>query len=292
MKWQFGNISVYRVLEFEGPLLSPSFLYPTSTRRDIERHYTWLKPALLDSSGLLNLAFHAFVVRTPQTIILVDACSGNNKLRPQKLRYHMNNWPFLENLAAFGIKREDVDLIVFTHLHVDHVGWNTVLSGGRWIPTFPNAKYLFVRQEWEYWDRQYKTPEFTDDPYYKDSIFPLFDSGQVLLVDPDYSIADGVCLEHTPGHTPGHVCVHISSEGQEAVMSGDIMHHPIQCAEPDLSSCFCVDPEQAQRTRYAFLDRYAGTPILVMPAHFPTPSVGFIHNAGGTWGFSFQKDSH
>jgi glyoxylase-like metal-dependent hydrolase (beta-lactamase superfamily II) len=201
----------------------------------------------------------------------------------------MNNWPFLENLFAVGIEPEEVDYIVFTHLHVDHVGWNTVLSGGRWTPTFPNASYLIVKQEWEYWSTHYRTLQFRDDPYYEDSIFPLFDAGQVVFVDANDSIADGVRLEHTPGHTPGHVCVHIASGGQEAIVSGDIMHHPLQCAEPDLNSCFCVDPKQSRVTRRSFLEQYAETSVLIMPAHFPAPTVGHIIRVGETWRFSFHE---
>ncbi|HTU01469.1 MAG TPA: MBL fold metallo-hydrolase, partial [Candidatus Sulfotelmatobacter sp.] len=161
--WQFGNVRVDRVLEFERPVLPPAHLFPTSTPEAIDRHRGWLEPRLLDpQSGLLAGAFHSFVIRSEGRTILVDTCSGNDKPRPQKLRYHLNRWPYLERLAAAGVTPAEVHFVVCTHLHVDHVGWNTRLVDGRWVPTFPNAKYLFARSEWEYWSEQYKTPAFVD----------------------------------------------------------------------------------------------------------------------------------
>ena len=290
-RWTFGDISVDRVIEFERPLFEPSVLFPDSTQAAIDHHRHWLEPNLIDpKTDLLVLAFHTFVVRTPRHTILVDTCSGNGKPRPQKPRYHMNRWPYLDNLAAAGVRPEDVDFVLCTHLHVDHVGWNTRLVNGRWIPTFPNAKYLFARREWEYWQQEYGNPAFTDDPYYADSILPVIEAGQAVFVEHDYAFEDGVWIEPTPGHTPGHVCLHISSAGCRAVMSGDLMHHAVQCAEPDWSSCFCVDAEQSRRTRRAFLDRYAETDVLIMPAHFPTPAVGHIVGFGDAWRFAFEDD--
>ena len=288
-RWTFGEIIVERVLEFEGPLFSPSELFPASTSETIDSLCHWLKPGLFDpESGQLILAFITYVIRSPRYTILVDTCGGNDKHRPQKPRYHMKKWLFLENLLSLGIKPEDVDYVLCTHLHVDHVGWNTKLSNGRWISTFPNAQYLFVRNEWEYWQHQYQTDEFTDDPYYEDSILPIIAAGQAIFIEKDYAFEKDIWLDPTPGHTPGHVCLHISSGGVEAVMSGDVMHHPLQCTEPDWNSCFCVNTEQAQRTRRAFLERYANTNTLIMPAHFPTPSVGRIVSSGSAWRFSFE----
>lgn len=287
--WTLGDIKVDRVLEFEGPLFSPSVLFPKSTAAAIESHRSWLEHNLLEpKSGQLILAFNTFVVRTARRTIIVDTCGGNDKPRPQKSRYHMKKWPYLKKLAALGIRPEDVDFVLFTHLHVDHVGWNTRLSNGRWVPTFPNAQYLFVREEWEYWQEHYNTDAFTDDPYYEDSITPVIATGQAKFIESNYSFEGGIWLEPTPGHTPGHVCVHISSGGAEAVMSGDLMHHPLQCAEPSWNSCFCVATEKARVSRYAFLERYANTDTLIMPAHFPTPSVGKIVSSQLAWRFSFE----
>ena len=285
--WTFGEIAVHRVVEVEGLALPPAVLYPDAGEV-IEAHRHWLEPSLLDpASGLLIMSFHSFVIRSDHHVIVVDTCGGNDKPRPQKERYHMSRHPYLENLAAAGLAPEDVDFVLCTHLHVDHVGWNTRLLDGRWVPTFPNAKYLFGRVEWEFWECEYQSPAFTDDPYYEDSILPVIEAGQAEFIDTDYRIDDGVWLEPTPGHTPGHVVLHIEGGGRRAVMSGDLMHTALQCAEPDLSSCFCVDPALSASTRRAFLERHADTGTLIMPAHFPSPSVGLIKPAGAAFRFAF-----
>jgi glyoxylase-like metal-dependent hydrolase (beta-lactamase superfamily II) len=289
--WQFGAVRVDRILEFERPLLPPKQLYPASTPEAIDRHRDWLEPWLLDpATGLLRLAFHSFLIRSKGLNILVDTCSGNDRQRPKKPRYHQQHWPYLENLALSGITPEQVDFVLCTHLHVDHVGWNTQLVDGRWVPTFPKAKYLFAKPEWDYWKAHYKSEAFREDPYYQDCILPVIEAGQAEFVDMGYAFNDEVWLDPTPGHTPGHVCVHVRSGGQECVMSGDLMHHALQCDEPDWNSCFCVDQERSRRTRREFLQRYEETPVLIMPAHFPTPAVGTIRRKGDAWHFEFAGD--
>ena len=288
-QWRLGQVTITRVIQSERPVLAASTIFPASTDEALAAHRAWLEPRLLDpATGLLVLAFHTFVIRTRRQTILVDTCGGNDKPRPGKPRYHEQRWPYLERLGAIGVRPEAVDVVVCTHLHVDHVGWNTRLVDGRWVPTFPRARYLFARAEWEFWREEYRSARFTDDPYYEDSIVPVIDAGQVDLVNSDHAIDDGVRLEPTPGHTPGHVCVRVTGGDREAVMSGDLMHHPVQCAEPDWSSCFCVDPERSRRTRRAFLERHAGTDTLIMPAHFPTPSVGRVVRTGDAYRFAFE----
>jgi len=289
-RWEFGQIEVFRVVEQERPLLNPEVLYPTSTPGGWAAHEGWLKPEFLDPvSGDLVMSIHSFVIRTPRHTILVDACGGNDKARPGKPRYHMNRFPYLERLAAAGVTPDAVDYVVFTHLHVDHVGWSTTLSDGRWVPTFPRAKYLIPRIEWEFWREEYSRPGFTDDPYYEDSLLPVLDAGQVVFVETDHVIEEAVRLESLAGHTPGHVGIRITGGGREGIMCGDLMHHPIQCAEPEWNSCFCVDPARAAATRRTFLARYADTDTLVMTAHFRTPGVGRIAASGGAWRFVFDE---
>ena len=289
--WQFGAVEIRRVIEFEAPLLDPFVLFPDADADTIASHRQWLEPRTQDpETGLLILAFHSFVIRTPRHVILVDTCGGNDKERPQKLRYHLNNWAYLENLAASGVAIDEVDYVLCTHLHVDHVGWNTRLIDGRWIPTFPNAKYLFARDEWDFWQQEYQSDDFSDDPYYEDSILPVIEAGATELVDGTHVIDDWVRLVPSPGHTPGHVSIHIGGEFPDAVMSGDLMHHPLQCAEPDWNSCFCVTPAQSAATRRAFLEKHSGTSTLIMPAHFPTPGAGRIVEVGDSWRFIFDGE--
>jgi|SRR3990170_4990016 len=289
MNWKVGDLVVERVVESERPVLAPSVLFPDATPAPIAAHRPWLEPHLLDpQSGLLILAFHSFVLRTPNHTILVDTCGGNHKPRPKRPRYHMQSWPYLENLAAAGLAPEAVDFVLCTHLHVDHVGWNTRLRDGRWVPTFPNARYLFGRVEWAHWEQQLKSPDYAEDPHLADSVIPIIEAGLAVFVESDHAIEDGVWLEPTPGHTPGHVAVHVASRGRRAVLPGDLMHHPLQCVEPDWSTYICTDPAQARATRRAFLDRHAESDTLIFPAHFPTPTAGRIVRAGATWGFAFH----
>ena len=288
-RWRVGEVEITRVLEFEAALFEPPVLYPGASPEIIERHRRWLEPRLMDPrSGLLVFAFHSTVIKTPHATILVDTCSGNDKERPHKPRYHRKNWPYLANLAAAGFALEEIDYVLCTHLHVDHVGWNTRLLGGRWVPTFPKARYLFARQEWEHWRVAESRARYTTDPYYEDSLLPVMDSGQAELVATDYAFDDNVWIEPWPGHTPGHVCVVVRSQHASVVLSGDIMHTALQCAEPHLNSCFCVDADTARATRRRFLETFADSPVMVIPAHFPTPTAGWIRSDGGLFRFDFD----
>jgi glyoxylase-like metal-dependent hydrolase (beta-lactamase superfamily II) len=240
-------------------------------------------------SGLMIFSFHSTVIKTPRATILVDTCSGNDKERPHKLRYHRKNWPYLANLAAAGFAPDDIDYVLCTHLHADHVGWNTRLLDGRWVPTFPNARYLFAREEWEHWRVAEWRAAYTTDPYYEDSVLPVLESGQAELVATDYAFDDGVWIEAWPGHTPGHVCVVVRSPQASVVLSGDIMHTPLQCAEPQLNSCFCVDAAMARTTRRRFLETFADSPVMVIPAHFPTPTAGWVRSHDEAFRYHFDR---
>jgi glyoxylase-like metal-dependent hydrolase (beta-lactamase superfamily II) len=288
-RWHVGEIEITGVLEFEAALFEPAVLYPEASTEVVRRHRGWLEPTLMDPvSGLLVFAFHSTVVRTPRATILVDTCSGNDKERPRKLRYHRKNWPYLANLAAAGFAPEDIDYVLCTHLHADHVGWNTRLLDGRWVPTFPNGRYLFAREEWHHWQVAELRAKYTTDPYYEDSLLPIMESGQAELVATDYAFDDSVRIEPWPGHTPGHICVLVRSQHASAVLSGDIMHTALQCAERQLNSCFCVDPEMARATRRRFLETFADSPVMVIPAHFPTPSAGWIRSLDKSFCFQFD----
>lgn len=281
--WIYGDIVVERVLEFDGPGLDPFFLLPELSQAILDEHRHWLEPHLLDpTSRKLVSSFHSFVLRTPRTITVVDTCGGNDKHRPNRPRYHMKKHPYLERLAAIGIRPEDVDYVLCTHMHGDHVGQNTRLVDGRWVPTFPRAKYLISRVEWDYWIHAANRRLYNEDPFFEDSIQPVLDAGQVQLIDDGFSVDKDIVVMATPGHTPGHLCVRITHEGRDvAIMSGDLMHNALQVAVPALNSCFCVDAELARVTRTAFLEQCEESGTLVMPAHFPKPTAGRVVRAGG-----------
>jgi glyoxylase-like metal-dependent hydrolase (beta-lactamase superfamily II) len=279
LRWKIGDVDIARVVEIEGP--SPgTFLFAEATPERLLQH-AWLKPWFLAEDGRSIGAIHCFVISSAGRRIVVDTCVGNDKRREVKA-WHMRQGRFLQDLAEAGYPRGNVDTVLCTHLHVDHVGWNTMLVDGRWVPTFPNARYLFGRREWEHWMNE---PQGPDRDVRDDSVRPVLEAGLAELVDADHPVTPEVFLEPTPGHTPGHVSVRISSRGEEAVITGDLMHHPVQCAEPSWASRFDVDAQMARRTRRAFLERYSDRPVLVLGTHFAAPTGGRIVRDGTAFRF-------
>ncbi len=281
MKTQrIGETTIDSIHEYSGPYRDPLEMYPDATPEIIDRHKHWMVPDCLDAdSGELILAFQSYLIRTPRYTILVDGCVGEDKERPLRPNWHRQKWPWMANLRAAGVTPEHIDFVMCTHLHVDHVGWNTVLDDGRWVPTFPNARYLFGATEYEYWKNEIADQEWIRDAF-NDSVLPVVEAGRADLVSSDHEFADGLWLEPTPGHTPGAVCMNLQSGSDKAIFTGDMMHHAIQVPEPQLSSMFCTDPALSAATRKGFIDANADTGNLILPAHFPGESVGRIVDAG------------
>ncbi len=278
--WKVGDVKVTQVIECDLPL-QPEMLLPEVTAEALDAARRWLRPHFLNDDGSFTLSIHSFVVETGGRRVLVDTCVGNDKARPIP-EWDRRSGPFLEDLASAGFPPGSIDQVVCTHLHLDHVGWNTRLESGRWVPTFPRSRYLIGRAEWEYW-RDEKDPFGTD--VMADSIQPIFDAGLVDLVESDAVISDEVRLLPTPGHTPGHVSVHIVSQEAEAVITGDMLHHPVQCANPGWKDVFDVDDAQAHQTRSSFLERFADRPVLILGTHFPAPTAGRIVRDGDAYRF-------
>jgi glyoxylase-like metal-dependent hydrolase (beta-lactamase superfamily II) len=276
-----GRLRVSIVVERAGPT-RPTWLLPDATPDAVERHRDWLAPHFLDARGRFLQSIHTFVVQAPGLTALVDTCVGNDKDRGGRAPFHMMRTSFLEDLTAAGFPPESIDVVICTHLHVDHVGWNTRLDSGRWVPTFPRARHLFARREWEHWSSE-------DDADARrimaDSVAPVLDADLADLVEMDHRISAEILLEPTPGHTPGHVSVRLSSDGRDAVITGDLMHHPIQMAEPQWQTPFDSDGAAAVKTRRAFCERYAGTPVTVLGTHFHQPTAGHIVRHGEAWRF-------
>jgi len=278
-----GEFEVRRVVESEGPLLKPEVFFPQSTPDIFAQHAHWLKPRHLEpASGLLVLCIQSYLVRTGRHTILVDACVGNDKDRAvHRPAWHRQNWPYLEDMCKAGVRPEEIDFVLCTHLHIDHVGWNTRLRNGRWVPTFPNAKYIFARQEYAFWEERHRQDGGAGQGMaFADSVLPVMEARQAVLVDTDHEIAAGVWFEPAPGHTAGNVVVNLRSGSDHAVLTGDVIHHPIQLVRPDWSSRACEDPVQSHRTRRALLERYADSATLFAPAHFASPSIGHVVRAG------------
>ncbi len=279
-RWKIGDVSITRVIESEAPW-DGTLLLPEATAANVRKERDWLHPTFTDDAGLLRMSIHAFVIESRGKRIVVDTCIGNDKERPIP-EWNRQQWPFLGNLEQAGYPRESVDLVLCTHLHVDHVGWNTMPRGGRWVPTFPNATYLIGGTEWDFFST-------AEEPFLKgpvdDSVRPVVAAGMSQLVDDAHRITDEVWLESTPGHTPGHFSVRISSRGEEAVITGDLMHHPILCRYPEWDNKFDYDGPRAKKTRRAFCERYADSGVLVLGTHFATPSAGRIRKQDDAYRF-------
>ena len=275
--WQVGSVRVSRVVELE-VTGGTRFILPDATR-DACRPYRWLRPHFMDGAGNLVMSIHALVVDTGVRRIVVDTCIGNDKERNIPAWSHLQT-SFLADLEAAGYPRARIDTVLCTHLHVDHVGWNTMLVAGKWVPTFPNARYLVGETEWAYWDA-----EESSAAVLADSVRPVVDAGQVDFVAAEHRLCDEVWLEPTPGHTPGHVSVRISSDGQEAIITGDCIHHPCQMTRTEWSSAADYDQAEARRTREALLERCADAKLLVIGTHFATPTAGYVKRRqdGGYW---------
>ncbi|HTQ76619.1 MAG TPA: MBL fold metallo-hydrolase [Burkholderiales bacterium] len=283
-----GALEVRRALESVTPF-SRKMFFPDVPDEAWAPHLGWLAPRGYDpKADTLLFPVQSYVVRTSHHTILIDTCVGNHKERPNRPLWHRKtDTAWLDALAAMGLSPADIDYVFCTHLHADHAGWNTKLEDGRWVPTFPKAKYVFSKKELEAW-RDVGHPKFSR-AVYQDSVLPVVEAGRALLVSGDWELDDEVRLEPTPGHTPDHVAVRFDSRGETAVMCGDLIHSPVQCRHPDWVPWPDWDPALAARTRRDFLERYCGTPALVCTAHFPLPSAGRVVREGNA--FKFVDDA-
>ena len=275
--WQVGRVKITKIVE-QVEVTDGRFVIAQAAPDSVRPH-TWLQPHYADDQGRLVFSIHAFVVTADDCLIVVDTCVGNFKNRDIPA-WHQLQTRFMDDFCAAGFDPAAVDRVLCTHLHDDHVGWNTRRVNGRWVPTFPNARYLLARREWQAWhDRE----GFTE--IMADSIAPVRDAGLLEFVEPPCAVTDAIRLVPTPGHTPGHVSVEINSAGERAVITGDIMHNPVQCSEPDWQGTADRDPQRARATRHALLQQWCETGVLVLGTHFPTPSGGRVVAAGEHWRF-------
>ena len=279
---RIGDITVHRIVEQEYAFMPALEMLPELTPELLAENRSWMEPAALDKDGWLILCFQSYVLRTPHHVILVDTCIGNDKRRPTRPKWNMKTDDvYMTRLAAAGFSVEDIDFVLCTHLHPDHVGWNTRLENGRWVPTFPNARYVFGAQEFDYWTEMNAKAEVAQ---FNDSVLPVVEAKRVDLVASDHALGDLVHLMPTPGHTPHHVAVAFGRKGADGVIPGDLIHSPLQARYPELSVAFDVDKAQAGVTRRDFLARYCDTGTLCCGTHFPSPSWGRITR----WGDGFK----
>ncbi|MFM1814611.1 MAG: hypothetical protein RLZ98_1306 [Pseudomonadota bacterium] len=279
--FRIGDFRVDAILELECAAFGASELFPDLSDSDVAAMRNQLGESYIDRAGVLMMAFRTFVLRTSRHNILIDTCIGNHKDRPDRPLFHRLESNYLEDLAAIGLQPEQIDFVMCTHLHWDHVGWNTRLIDGTWVPTFPNARYVIAEREYRYWDHFYQTePEGRHARAFSDSVAPVARAGKAVLVDDGYELEPGVWLESCPGHTPGNVAINIRSGDGKGVFAGDILQHPVQLLQPTLSSRPDFDKHLSRLNRLAFLERHAGTGSIVMPTHFPYHAGGRIEPAG------------
>ncbi len=259
MQWTAGQVRVTRIVETES-LGGTRFILPQAGREEVQA-LPWLAPEFADSEGRMKMTIHALVVETPSRRILVDTGLGNDKQGRSVPTWNERDTPFLERLAEAGYPADSIDTVVCTHLHVDHVGWNTRLDAGRWVPTFANARYLFGRSEYDHWAAE-------PPPHFVDSVAPIMAAGRAELYDADSRIADEIALIPTPGHSPGHFSLLITSQGESLLLCGDAAHHPIQLARLDWCSTADFDPAEAIRSRRLLAERFAGRDTRVIGGHF------------------------
>ena len=285
LKFTAGDLIIHRIIEQETTFLPALDLFPQLSPDLLAQNRDWMRKAgAIDETDTLILCFQSYVVRTPHHTILIDSCIGNDKPRPLRPKWNMKtDDTYMRGLKAAGVSVEDIDFVMCTHLHVDHVGWNTRMEGGRWVPTFPKARYIFGKTEYDYWSEQNaKAPV----PPFGDSVLPVVEAKRADIVGDDFAVGDHLRILPTPGHTPGHVAFAFGRAKDDAVFVGDMMHTPLQLRHPELSPRFDVDPARAAVTRKNFLEHYCDTNTLCCTAHFPSPSTGKIRRKAN--GFSCE----
>jgi glyoxylase-like metal-dependent hydrolase (beta-lactamase superfamily II) len=283
LSWQVGEVKVTRIVELEMPVAySPDTTFLKQATPAELRKSPWLYPHFVNENDELLLSIHALLVEAPGMRLVVDTCIGNDKPRAMTGPGGLQT-KFLEAFAETGWTRESVDAVVCTHMHVDHVGWNTMLEDGKFVPTFPNARYLFGRTEFEHWSAE---GDEEQQAILADSVQPILDAGLAEFVGLDHVISPQIRLIPTTGHTPGHVSVQIESGGESAVITGDMTHHPCQLAHPEWSPSFDSDQQAAAVTRARMFAEWADQPILVIGTHYASPTAGHVKRDGA--GFRFE----
>ena len=286
MKWKVGDTTITKIEEIVYPEFSD--VIPAATP-EVVKQVKWLFPHFVTEEGALSLSIHSLIVETPSAKLIVDTCIGNDRDRNPFEVMHMLSTSYMEDMKAAGYHPDGIDFVLCTHLHLDHVGWNTHLVDGKWVPTFPNASYLFGKDDLDFWGAAKPDDENEfmqiQSRVFEDSMQPVLDAGLAKPIEGPAEVCEGVRLIPTPGHTPGHCSVLIESKGETAMITGDFIHHPIQFWDPNLVSPFDVDNDAAVATRHRVFGEYADSPTLIIGTHFAGPTAGRLVRDGDTYRF-------
>lgn len=274
LKWTIGDVEIIQIVEMEDNELFSTFI-PRASPQEIKK-IEWLVPNFADKDGKLKALVQSFLVKSNRKNILIDTCNGNGKKRPNVPTWGNLQTDYLKKFNESGITPESVDIVACTHLHFDHVGWNTKLENGKWVPTFPHAKYLFSRQEYGYWIKRPKKELIDDINGIDDSVTPIIEADLAELISDNYQIDSNIRLIPTPGHTPHHISVVIESHGEKVIISGDTLHHPCQIARPEWTTLADTYPAQTVATRKKLLDEIKDTETLLIGSHFANPVAGKV----------------
>jgi glyoxylase-like metal-dependent hydrolase (beta-lactamase superfamily II) len=277
-RWRVGDATITAIVETQTDAIPPQLFFPGASAEDIVAH-EWLIPDHAHSDGTIAFRVQAFVIELGGWTILVDPCVGNHKLRALPF-WHDQEWPWFERFLEAGFDPDHVDVVLHTHLHADHVGWDTRLVDGAWEPTFQSARYVYAARELDHWRRDEHRQ--TEDVY-GDSVEPIIEAGLADIVADDVELGGGLRLVPTPGHTPGHVSVEVDGGDAHAVITGDLLHHPVQLARPDLAEVADWDIEMARETRASFFAHHGERRSLVFVTHFASPAVGRFVGDGERW---------
>lgn len=280
------DITIHPVVEQQSAFFAATKFFPALGEERLQENRGWLAPGFVDAEGRVVLCVQSFLVKTKHHNILVDACVGNHKPRPARPFWHMLSLDrFERGLKAAGVSFDEIDYVMCTHLHTDHVGWNTRLDNGRWVPTFPNARYLMADRELEHWTaREREDPASV--PWITDSVLPIVAAKRAQIVKSDFVLNDEVRFLPTPGHTIDHFSVLVGATGGDALITGDMIHSPLQGKYPELGMMADYDSAQAGRTRREVFDRFCEEPTIFCATHFPAPSTGRVRRWGDGYKFA------
>ena len=280
-----NGTSIHSVIEQQAPFFKAKEFFPSLTDELFQENRSWLVPEFIDASGGVMLCIQGFVIKTPHHNILVDACVGNHKHRPMRPHWNMmTSDRFEKGLTATGLTVNDIDYVMCTHLHGDHVGWNTRLDNGRWVPTFPKAKYIMADRELAYWTQREKDNPMSA-PWMTDSVLPIVAAKREQIVKSDYAFNEELQFIPTPGHTIDHYSVLVGRPGSDVLITGDMVHSPLQGRYPELGMMSDYNSKQAGETRRKIFDRFCEAPTILCGSHFPEPSTSRVRRWGDGYKF-------